>query len=225
MSDTRAASARRSTPSAPSTRRRCRRGGMGGGARDASLHAHVSEQPQENARHVGRLRLTPRRAPRHAGRGRAGASPPSTPPTSTATTSPPWRQRERAAASARRPNATSPTGSVRRRRCAAPASPSASARTPTPSSTRSRRSAPSSSTHAWPRRAAATTTGGAVGDRPRQPVTAASVGPTAGVFAPARLADFVTVGSGQPAPGRLRRSSCRSAPSCSPPPLSTSATW
>ena len=103
------------------------------------LHAHVSEQPKENAdcpaaygaSPVGllddgrRLERTLHRRTRHS--------------RDDLTTSSDCRRQRHAAASARRPSATSPTASARRLRCTMPASRCPSARTPTPSSTRSRR--------------------------------------------------------------------------------------
>ena len=82
-----AGSARRSTASARSTRRR--RPSVAAWAREraAPLHAHVSEQPAENEDCLARARAHPGRA---AGRSRArwtSASPRSTPPTSPRPTS------------------------------------------------------------------------------------------------------------------------------------------
>ena len=160
--------------------------------RERPLHAHVSEQPAENEACLEAYGRTPTACSPRRVRSRR-ASPPCTPRISTRPTCACSAARAPAAASARRPSATSPTGSARCAGSRTPARRSRSAATRTPSSTCSRRRARSSSTSGW-RAASAGATALPTLLRAATADGHACLGwPDAGRIEPGARADLVTV--------------------------------
>ena len=101
-------------------------------SRDAVLHVHASEQPDENEACLAVHGRTPDRAAGLGRRPRRAVAARCTPRTSTSATSPCWPRPARRCACARRPSATSATASARPPTWPPPACRSPSARTPTP---------------------------------------------------------------------------------------------